>query len=62
MMYRRNGELLCRVGQLEAAIASSSATIGTEPANAENHFLLALAYNNNRHFQLAIQHYRIIIL
>ena len=62
MAYRRNlGELLCRAGQLEAAIASHHISISTEPDNAENHFLLALAYNNNRQFQLAIQHYRIAL-
>ncbi len=62
MVYRRNlGELLCRVGQLEAAIASHHIAISIEPNHAENHFLLALAYNNNRQFQLAIQHYRIAL-
>ncbi|MDP3560758.1 MAG: sulfotransferase [Legionellaceae bacterium] len=62
VVYRRNlGELLCRVGQLEAAIASHHIAISTEPEHAENHFLLALAYNNNRQFQLAIQHYRIAL-
>ncbi|MDP1603979.1 MAG: sulfotransferase [Legionella sp.] len=62
MVYRRNvGELLCRAGQLEAAIASHHIAIRMEPDNPENHFLLALAYNNNRQFQLAIQHYRIAL-
>lgn len=62
MGYRRNvGELLCRVGQFQAAIASHHIAISVEPDNAENHFLLALAYNNNRQFQLAIQHYRIAL-
>jgi tetratricopeptide (TPR) repeat protein len=62
MAYRRNvGELLCRAGQLEAAIASHHIAIRMEPDNPENHFLLALAYNNNRQFQLAIQHYRIAL-
>ena len=61
-VYRRNvGGLLCRVGQLEPAIASHHIAISIEPDNAENHFLLALAYNNNRQFQLAIQHYRIAL-
>ena len=62
MVYRRNlGELLCRAGQFEAAIASHHIAISKEPNNAENHFLLALAYNNNHQFQLAIQHYRIAL-
>ncbi len=62
VMYRRNlGELLCRVGQLEAAIASHHFALKMEPNNPETHFLLGLAYNNNRQFQLAIQHYRIAL-
>ena len=62
LLYRRNlGELLCRVGQFEAAIASHHIAISLEPDKAENHFLLALAYNNNRQFELAIQHYRIAL-
>lgn len=62
MVYRRNfGELLCRAGQFEAAIASHHLAIRHEPFHAENHFLLALAYNNNRQFSLAIQHYRIAL-
>lgn len=62
LVYRRNlGELLCRAGQLEAAIASHLITIRMEPHNAENHFLLALAYNNNHQFELAIQHYQIAL-
>ncbi|MDP3558860.1 MAG: tetratricopeptide repeat protein, partial [Legionellaceae bacterium] len=62
LIYRRNlGELLCRAGQLEAAIASHRIAISIEPNSAENHFLLGLAYNNNLQFQLAIQHYRIAL-
>ena len=62
VVYRRNlGELLCRVGQLEVAIASHHIAISKEPDNPENHFSLGLAYNNNRQFQLAIQHYRIAL-
>lgn len=62
VFYRRNlGELLRRVGQLEAAIASHNTTISIEPHSAENHFLLALTYNDNRQFELAVQHYRIAL-
>lgn len=57
-LYRRNlGELLRRVGQFEAAIASHKIAIKLEPHSAENHFLLGLAYNDNQQFELAIQHY-----
>jgi tetratricopeptide (TPR) repeat protein len=56
--YRRNvGELLRRVGKLEAAISSHTITTNMEPHSAENHFLLGLAYNDNRQFSLAIHHY-----
>lgn len=62
VFYRRNlGELLRRVGQLDAAIASHHIVIRIEPKSAENHFLLALAYNDNRQFEFAIQHYRIAL-
>jgi tetratricopeptide (TPR) repeat protein len=62
VLYRRNlGELLCRVGQFEAAILSHRIAISKEPDLAENHFLLALAYNNSRQFDLAIEHYRIAL-
>lgn len=62
MVYRRNlGELLCRAGQLDAAIALHQLTIRIEPEQAENHFLLALAYNHKRQFQLAVHHYRIAL-
>lgn len=62
VLYRRNlGELLCRVGLLEAAIASHHIAIRIEPDNPENHYFLALAYNSNHQFQLAIQHYRIAL-
>jgi tetratricopeptide (TPR) repeat protein len=61
-IYRRNlGELLCRAEQLEAAIATHQITISLEPHSAENHYLLALAYNNNCQFDLAIQHYRLAL-
>lgn len=57
-LYRRNlGELLRRVKQLEAAIASHKIALSIEPHSAENHFLLGLAYNDNYQFKLAIQHY-----
>jgi tetratricopeptide (TPR) repeat protein len=62
IVYKRNlGELLRRVGQLEAAIASHHKIINIEPESAENHFLLALSYNDNHQFELAIQHYRIAL-
>lgn len=61
-LYRRNlGELLRRVGQLEAAIAWHDMAVRMEPEFPENHFLLALAYNDNRQFEWAIQHYRIAL-
>lgn len=61
-LYRRNlGELLRRVSQLRSAIASHNMAISLEPTSAENHFLLALAYHDNRQFELAIQHYRIAL-
>jgi len=62
ILYKRNlGELLRRVGQLEAAIASHKHVIAIEPECSENHFLLALSYNDNHQFELAIQHYRIAL-
>ena len=62
LLYKRNlGELLRRVGQLEAAIASHHKVINREPESSENHFLLALSYNDNHQFELAIQHYRIAL-
>lgn len=61
-LYRRNlGEILRRVGQLEAAKASHDMAISLEPNSSENHFLLALVYNDNRQFELAVQHYRIAL-
>lgn len=61
-LYRRQlGELLRRAGELKAAIASHQIAVNLEPHDAENHFLLALAYNSNRQFELAIQHYRIAL-
>lgn len=61
-LYRRNlGEILRRVGQLEAAKASHDIAISLEPNSPENHFLLALVYNDNRQFELAVQHYRIAL-
>ena len=61
-LYRRNvGELLRRVGQLEAAKVSHDMAISLEPHSSENHFLLALVYNDNRQFELAVQHYRIAL-
>lgn len=58
-LYKRNlGELLRRAGQLDAAIALQNKIINIEPDSAENHFLLALSYNDNHQFELAIQHYR----
>jgi tetratricopeptide (TPR) repeat protein len=57
-LYHRNlGELLRRVGQWDAAIASHKIAINLEPYSAENHFLLGLVYNDNRQYELAIQHY-----
>ena len=62
LIYKRNlGELLRRVGQLAAAIAVHNEVIKIEPESSENHYLLALSYNDNRQFELAIQHYRIAI-
>ena len=62
ILYKRNlGELLRRIGQLEAAIGAHQKVINIEPESAENHFLLALAYNDNHQFELAIQHYRIAL-
>ncbi|TAL61099.1 MAG: tetratricopeptide repeat protein, partial [Legionella sp.] len=62
IVYRRNlGELLCRAGQMEAALASHQLAIRMEPHHPENHFLLALTYNNNQQFELAIRHYRIAL-
>lgn len=62
IVYKRNlGELLRRAGQLEAAIASHNNVINIEPDSSENHFLLALSYNDNRQFELAIQHYHIAL-
>ena len=62
VLHRRNlGELLRRVGQLDAAIAAHNMVISLEPNSAENHYLFALAYNDNRQFELAIQHYRIVL-
>ena len=62
LLYKRNlGELLRRTGQLEAAIASHHNVINREPESSENHFLLALSYNDNHQFELAIQHYRIAL-
>ena len=62
ILYKRNlGELLRRVGQLEAAIALHHNVINIEPESCENHFLLALSYNDNHQFELAIQHYRIAL-
>lgn len=62
ILYKRNlGELLRRVGQLEAAITVHHTVIKIEPESSENHFLLALAYNDNHQFELAIQHYRIAL-
>lgn len=56
--YRRNlGELLRRACQLDAAISSHQMAINIDPKSAENHFQLALAYNDNQQFELAIQHY-----
>jgi tetratricopeptide (TPR) repeat protein len=61
-IYRRNlGELLRRVGQLEAAIAAHSTVIAAEPYTAENHYLLAIAYNDHRQYALAVQHYRLAL-
>lgn len=58
-LYRRNlGELLRRVGQLNAAIATLTVAIQLEPHNAESHYLLALSYNDSRHYALAISHYQ----
>lgn len=57
-LYKRNlGELLRRAGQLEASITTLKTTINIEPHSTENHFLLGLAYNDNRQFPLAIHHY-----
>ena len=57
-LYRRNlGELLRRAGQFNAAITSHQIVVGMEPHSAENHYLLGLAYNDNRQFSLAIHHY-----
>lgn len=62
VLYRRNlGELLRRVGQLEAAIVAHNTAVSLEPDSSENHFHLALAYNDKHQFKLAIQHYRIAI-
>ena len=62
IVYQRNlGELLRRVGQLEAAIALHHEVINREPESSEGHFLLALSYNDNHQFELAIQHYRMAL-
>ena len=62
ILYKRNlGELLRRVGQLEAAITLHRKTIDIEPESSQNHFLLALSYNDNHQFELAVQHYRIAL-
>ena len=61
-LYKRNlGELLRRVGQLNAAIALHQTLITIEPESSESHFLLALSYADNHQFELAIQHYRIAL-
>ena len=61
-LYKRNlGELLRRVGQLEASINAHQNVISQEPASAENHYLLALSYYDSHQFKLAIQHYRVAI-
>lgn len=58
VLYRRNlGELLRRINQLEKAIKSHQIAVSLEPHSAENHFLLGLAYNDNRQFECAIHHY-----
>lgn len=58
VLYRRNlGELLRRAGQCITAIESHQIAIRLEPHSAENHYLLGLAYNDNRQFELAIHHY-----
>ena len=62
IVYKRNlGELLRRVGQLVAAISTHLNVINLEPESSESHFLLALSYNDNHQFELAIQHYRIAL-
>ncbi len=62
IFYKRNlGELLRRVGQLEAAISLHQTIINIEPESSENHFLLGLSYHDNHQFELAIQHYRIAL-
>lgn len=62
VIYKRNlGELLRRVGQFETSIAAHQIAIKVEPLCAENHFLLALAYNDSRQFKLAIEHYHIAL-
>jgi tetratricopeptide (TPR) repeat protein len=61
-LYRRNfGELLRRVGQLNAAIASLKIVIDLEPKVCENHYLLGLAYNTHQQLDLSIHHYRIAL-
>lgn len=61
-IYRRNlGELLRRIGQLDAAISSHKIAVDLEPDAAENHFHLGLALNDNQQYEAAIIHYRIAL-
>ena len=58
-LYRRNlGELLRRVGQLDAAISSHNTAVDLEPHSAENHFHLGLALNDSQQYDAAVSHYR----
>lgn len=61
-LYRRNlGELLRRMGMLDAAINSLQMAINIEPHVAENYYLLGLAYNDKHQYELAIHYYHIAL-